>query len=255
MVKLSANVSMMFTEYDFLDRFAAARHNGFESVEFLFPYSFPLDDIAREISDTELNISVFNMPPGDWTAGDRGLAAVPGREDEFIQSIEHTLPYALKFGAKQIHCMAGITPRSTVSDAIYIANIRRAADMFAQHGIRLLIEAINLRDMPEYYLSSTGQAVDIIDEIDHPNVALQFDIYHHQMTEGDVITTLEKIIHRVQHIQIAGVPGRNEPNLGTLDYGPVFSTLDRLGYDGWVGCEYRPQNGTVAGLSWREKLL
>lgn len=254
MPRFSANLSMMFTEWPFLDRFPAARAAGFQAVEFLFPYAQPVEDIAAKVGENRLETSIFNLPPGDWAAGERGLAALPGREGEFAQSLSPALEYARALGARQLHCMAGIAPVTPEGEARFIANLRRAGDVLGAAGIKVLIEPINPRSMPGYFLTTTAQALALLDRIDHPNVGLQFDIYHHQITRGDVIRTIEAIHARIDHVQIAGVPDRHEPDTGELAYGPVFEVLDRVGYDGWVGCEYIPAGETVAGLGWRERL-
>lgn len=254
MPRFSANLSMMFTEWPFLDRFPAARAAGFHTVEFLFPYAQPVEEIAAQVGENRLETSVFNLPPGDWATGERGLAALPGREGDFAESLVPALEYARALGARQLHCMAGIAPVTSESEARFIANLRRAGDALGAAGIKVLIEPINPRAMPGYFLTTTAQALALLDRIDHPNVGLQFDIYHHQITRGDVIRTIESMHTRIDHVQIAGVPDRHEPDTGELAYGPVFEVLDRVGYDGWVGCEYIPAGETVAGLGWRERL-
>jgi hydroxypyruvate isomerase len=254
MPRFSANISMMFGEVDFLDRFAAARQAGFAAVEFLFPYAHEASDIARRVTDNALDISVFNLPPGEWAKGERGLAAVPGREGDFAESLKHTLEYGRVLGARRVHCMAGVAPGGEAETEVYVDNLRRAGDVLGAQGIEVLIEPINPRDMPGYFLTTTDQALELLDRIAHPMVGLQFDIYHHQITRGDVIRTIEAIVPRISHVQIAGVPERHEPDQGELDYGPVLATLDRVGYRGWVGCEYRPRGDSVAGLGWREAL-
>lgn len=254
MPRFSANISMMFGEVGFLDRFAAARRAGFDAVEFLFPYDFEMDDLARRVGENALDISAFNLPPGRWQDGDRGLAALPGRAAEFAGTLKHTLEYGEALGARRVHCMAGVAPVGPAETRSFVDNLRRAGDVLGNAGIEVMIEAINPRDMPGYFLTTTEQALDLLDRIDHPMVGLQFDIYHHQITRGDVIRTIEAIAPRIAHVQIAGVPGRHEPDDGELAYGPVLAALDRVGYAGWVGCEYRPRGDTVAGLGWRARL-
>ncbi|MCP5087709.1 MAG: TIM barrel protein [Rhodobacteraceae bacterium] len=255
MPKFSANISMMFTEHAFLDRFSAAREAGFGAVEILFPYDHPAELISDLLHQHGLALSVFNLHPGDWARGDRGLAAVCGGEDRFRASVEQALAYAGALGAERLHVMAGIAPSGPESDTRYIRNIRWAADRFAKAGLTALIEPINAHDMPGYFLSSTDQALELLQRIDRPNVRLQFDIYHHQITHSEVIATLERTIGQIAHIQIAGVPGRHEPDQGALDYRPVFAALGRLGYDGWVGCEYHPRGKTEDGLGWLKTLI
>ena len=249
MPKFSANLSMMFTEYPFLARFDAARACGFDAVEFLFPYAHSADEIGVAVQKNDLQISVFNLPPGDWESGDRGLAALSDRT-AFRASIAQALPYAKATGAKRLHIMAGLATPDASAEATYIDNIRFAADQFAAAGLELLIEPINPRDMPGYFLSTTDQALALMARIDQPAVRLQFDIYHHQITRGDVIKSLSEHFSQIGHIQIASVPERQEPDRGELNYQAVFTHLDHLGYDGWLGCEYRPHGKTEDGLTW-----
>ncbi|MEM9107848.1 MAG: 2-oxo-tetronate isomerase, partial [Pseudomonadota bacterium] len=241
---------MMFGEHDFLDRFPAARDAGFEAVEFLFPYQFSPEEIARSLTENDLAISVFNLYPGEWDKGDRGLAALADRKAEFRSTIQRAIPYARSSGAKQLHVMAGIADPSHETVGVYIENIRFAADALAAEGLDLLIEPINRRSMPGYFLSKTAQALDLMDRIDHPAVKLQFDIFHHQITAGDVLKTMSACKEQIGHIQIAGVPDRHEPDTGELNYAEIFRHIDNIAYSGWVGCEYVPRNGTKAGLDW-----
>lgn len=254
MPRFSANLSMMFTEWPFLDRFAAAREAGFDAVEFMFPYAEDPDAIAARVAANGLEISVFNLPPGDWEAGERGLAALAGRGDEFAAGLERTITYGRAMGARRTHCMAGIAPRDHHGEAAFIDNLRRAGDIMGRAGIKVMIEPINPRSMPGYFLTTTDQALALLDRIGHPNVGLQFDVFHHQITRGDVIRTIESIHESIEHVQIAGVPDRHEPDRGELAYWPILETLDRVGYRGWVGCEYIPAAGTLEGLGWRESL-
>lgn len=255
MPKFSANLSLMFTEYPFLERFNAARAAGFKAVEFLFPYAYSVDEIATALRQNKLEVSVFNLPPGDWEAGDRGLATLNDRCDEFRTSIAQALPYAAATEAKRLHIMAGISASDAATEAIYIDNIRYAAEQFATAGLELLIEPINPRDMQGYFLSTTAQAIRLIAKIDHPAVRLQLDIYHHQITSGDVLRSLTTNFSQIGHIQIASVPERHEPDSGELNYPAVFKHLDQLGYDGWLGCEYRPRGRTEDGLAWLQAAL
>ncbi|MCP5074417.1 MAG: TIM barrel protein [Rhodobacteraceae bacterium] len=255
MPRFSANISMMFTEHVFLDRFAAARAAGFDAVEFLFPYDHAANEIAAAVLENRLSVSVFNLACGDWNGAERGFAALAVRADEFAASVTQALPYAKAAKASRLHVMAGIAEPGRQNDACYVGNIQWAADRFAKAGLELLIEPINRRDMPGYFLSSTDQALRLMDRIDRPNVRLQLDLYHHQITHGDVLHRLEQIIGWIGHIQIAGVPDRGEPDYGELDYAPIFTALDRLGYDGWIGCEYRPRGRTVDGLGWLKTLV
>ena len=250
MPRFSANLSMMFTEYPFLARFDAARKSGFKAVEFLFPYAHSAAEVGAAVRQNKLQISVFNLPPGDWEGGDRGMAALADRQDAFRASITQAMPYAKATGATRLHVMAGLATPDAGSEATYVENIRFAADQFAAAGLELLIEPINPRDMPGYFLSTTDQALALMERINHPAVQLQFDVYHHQITRGDVIMSLSDHIAQIGHIQIASVPERHEPYMGELNYRAVFEHLDQLGYDGWLGCEYRPRGRTEDGLGW-----
>jgi hydroxypyruvate isomerase len=253
MPRFSANISMMFTEHEFLDRFAAARAAGFEAVEFLFPYDFERDRIAASLKRADLAVSVFNLPPGDWLAGDRGLAALPGRENEFRLSVEAALSYAKAANAKRLHVMAGVSrPGAGANRTTFVRNLKMAAERFGEAGLEAMIEPINQRDMPGYFLSSADDAASIIDEVGAPNLKLQFDIYHQQIIRGDVSQTLKRLLPIIGHIQIAGVPDRHEPSDGEVNYPYLFQLLDRLGYQGWIGCEYRPKGATTDGLRWRD---
>lgn len=254
MPAFSANLSMLFGEHAFMDRFAAARDAGFEAVEFLFPYEHSVSDLEKAVRRNDLSISVFNLPPGDWPAGDRGLAALPERRDAFRASIDTALPFAEAVGAQRLHVMAGNAAQTDQSHATYIDNIRHAAERFYDAGLTLLIEPLNPFDAPGYFLSSTDQAMDLVAQIDRPNVRLQFDVYHHQIIHGDVMRQLAGTMPMIGHIQIAGVPDRHEPDVGELNYPEIFRHIDDLAYDGWIGCEYRPRAGTLEGLGWLESL-
>jgi hydroxypyruvate isomerase len=257
MPKFAANLSLMFTELDFLDRFAAARANGFEAVEFLFPYAWPAADIAARLAASELQLVLHNLPAGNWAAGERGLACDPARVDEFRAGVRLALEYAAALGVRQLHCLAGIVPPGlspTAAHATYIANLRHAAGQLAAHGMRLLIEPINTWDMPGYFLTGSAQAADIIAECGAPNLFLQYDIYHMQRMEGELANTIRANFSLISHIQLADVPGRHEPGTGDIHFPHLFGLLDELGYEGWVGCEYHPLGETVAGLDWRSRL-
>lgn len=255
MPKFSANLSFLFTELPFLDRFAAAACAGFGAVEFLFPYDYPADSLAEHLHRHDLAISVFNLYPGNWDRGDRGFAALQENSKEFEQSIALAIPYAKALAASQLHIMAGIADPSPETERCYIANIRLAADRFAAHGLDVMIEPINPLSMPNYFLNGTNQAVNLIQRIDRPNVRLQFDIFHHQITSGDVLDRLEDLMPLIGHIQIAGLPDRNEPDIGILPVAEIFSLIDNLGYMGWIGCEYHPAGKTEMGLAWRDPYL
>ncbi|EEG07097.1 2-oxo-tetronate isomerase [Pseudogulbenkiania ferrooxidans] len=253
MPQFAANLTMMYTEHDFLDRFAAAARDGFRAVEYLLPYDYPAADIAARLATHGLTQALFNLPPGDWAAGERGIAALPGREEEFAASVERALEYAHATGCRRLHAMAGLVPQGanlTALRATFVANLRHAARRCAEHGITLLIEPINQRDMPGYFLSHQQQAHDIVAEVGEPNLKVQMDWYHCQIMEGDIAMRLRRHLAGVGHVQIAGVPERHEPDSGELNYPYLFALLDELGYDGYIGCEYRPRNGTSAGLAW-----
>jgi 2-dehydrotetronate isomerase len=253
MPRFAANLSMMYSEYAFLDRFAAAAADGFQAVEYLFPYEHPPADIAQRLQAHGLTQVLFNLPPGDWAAGDRGMACVPGREAAFAASVQTALPYARATGCRRLHAMAGLLPAGVSAGQArqtYVANLRAAAQVLAEEGITLLIEPINNRDMPGYFLNWQQQAHDIVAEVGAANLKVQMDFYHCQIMEGDLTRRLELHFAGVGHIQVAGVPDRHEPDGGEVAYPHLFQRLDALGYDGWIGCEYRPAGATSAGLGW-----
>ena len=254
MPRLCANLSMMFNEMPFLDRFAAARAAGFAGVEFLFPYEFPAAELARRLSDNGLTQALFNMPPGDWAAGERGTASLPGRQMEFRDGVRRALDYAAALDCKLVHCMAGIVPVGLAHDtaaATYAANLAWASELALAAGVRIAIEPINHRDMPGFFLNTQAQGAAIVEAIGRDRLGLQFDLYHCQITEGDVTKRMELHLPAIAHMQIADVPARNEPGSGEIGWDFVFRRMDELGYTGWVGCEYRPAGDTVAGLGWR----
>jgi hydroxypyruvate isomerase len=256
MPRLAANLSMMFNEVPFLERFDAAARAGFKAVEFLFPYDFPAADLRARLNAAGLSQVLFNMPPGDWAAGDRGTASVPGRQAEFRDGIARGLDYAAALDCKLVHVMAGIPPAGTApvtAAALFAANLAWAAEQAKAAGVKLVIEPINLRDMPGFHLSTTGQAAAVIEAIGRDRVGLQFDIYHCQVTEGDITKRMEALLPIIAHMQLADVPARNEPGSGEIAWDYVFKRIDALGYQGWIGCEYRPAGDTVAGLAWRKK--
>ncbi len=256
MPKLAANLSMMFQETAFLDRFAAAAATGFTGVEYLFPYDFPASEIAARLERHRLAQALFNLPPGDWAKGERGMAALPGREGEFIAGLESALDYARATGCRLLHAMAGIWPAGLdrrEGMSVYVANLRRAADRAAVHGVTLLIEPINTRDMPGYFLNTSREAVAVLKEVGRDNVKLQLDLYHCQIMEGDLATHIRALAGQYAHVQIAGVPERHEPDRGEVNYAYLLEVLDEVGYAGWVGCEYRPAAKTGAGLAWARR--
>ena len=251
MPRFAANLTMMFQEVAFLDRFAAAAAAGFDAVEFLFPYDFEMSQIARSLQDNQLTQALFNLPPGDWAAGERGLAALPGRKREFRDSVATALRYAGATGVGRLHVMSGIARRDDPqASACYRESLAYLCDQAGQAGLDVLIEPINARDMPGYFLNDFNYAADLIADLGLANLKLQFDIYHRQIIHGDVLTGLKALMPIIGHVQIAAVPLRNEPGTGELDDMRVLTALDTLGYSGFVGCEYRPAAGTVEGLGW-----
>ena len=249
--KFAANLSMMFKEHDFLDRFDAAAGAGFASVEFLFPYDHPPEAIAERLRRNDLEQALFNLPPGDWDAGERGIAALPGRFAEFKSGLDRAIDYVSATGAKRVHMMSGNASRADV-DAVasYRRAIGLAAPILAERGVDLLLEPINSRNMPGYFLNDFGFASDLIADLALPNVKLQFDVYHRQILHGDVTMSFRALQPIVGHVQIASVPSRNEPDGEELNYPYLFAEFDRLGYDGFVGCEYNPRGATNEGLDW-----
>tara|TARA_R110002074_G_scaffold38300_1_gene103651 strand:- start:8763 stop:9557 length:795 start_codon:yes stop_codon:yes gene_type:complete len=256
MIRLAANLSMLFTEHDFIDRFPAAAKAGFRGVEYLFPYAYDPDELRNALNANDLTQVLFNLPPGDWEAGDRGLTSLPGREQEFRDSVSRAIRYAEALDCSQLHAMAGLLPAEADVDVrsahlnTYVNNLRYAAAELAKVGKTLLIEPINGRDMPGFFLQRQAQARDILAQVGADNLRVQFDAYHCQIVEGDLIRNLETQFPNIGHVQIAGVPERQEPDVGELNYPAILARLDALGYQGWVGCEYRPAGDTQAGLGW-----
>ena len=253
MPRFAANLSMMFNEVPFLERFAAAADAGFKGVEYLFPYDLPAEAIEEQLRKHHLDNVLFNLPPGNWAAGERGIACLPGREEEFRKSVGDAVTYAVRLKVARVHAMAGLAPSgadAALLRATYVANLKYAAAECARHGIMLLIEAINTRDIPGFYLNTQAQAYGILQEVGAPNLKMQVDLYHMQIMEGDLEMKLRKYTAECGHIQIASVPKRNEPDAGEVAYSHLFGVLDEIGYKGWVGCEYRPAGKTVDGLNW-----
>ena len=253
MPRFAANLSMMFNEVPFLDRFAAAAGAGFKGVEYLFPYDYPAETIEQQLQKHNLDNVLFNLPPGNWAAGERGITCLPGREEEFRAGVASAVAYATRLKTPRVHAMAGIVPAGTstaAAHATYIANLKYAAGECAKHGLTLLIEAINTRDMPGFFLNTQAQSYAVLEEVAAPNLQMQMDLYHMQIMEGDLETKLRKYAAHCGHVQIAGVPHRHEPNTGEVRYSYLYGVLDSLGYSGWVGCEYRPAAKTVDGLGW-----
>ena len=265
MPRFAANLSMLYNDVDFLDRFAAAASDGFKAVEYLFPYAYPAEELAARLQANCLQQVLFNAPPGNWDAGERGLACLPGREVEFREGIAKAVEYAKVLQCPRIHVMAGLVPQgadAAIVRATYIANVHYAAEQAAPHGIEILLEPINGRDMPGFFLSRQDQAHALIAEIGATNVKVQMDLYHCQIVEGDLAMKVRQYLPtgNVGHFQIAGVPERHEPDVGEINYTYLFKLLDSLGYHGWIGCEYRPARGAAAhatsdGLGWLKPWL
>ena len=255
MPKFAANLTMMFSEWEFLDRFAAAADAGFQAVEFLFPYAYAPEDIRDRLEANGLTPALFNLPPGDWAAGERGLAALPWRGEAFRASLATALRYAEAIGVKRLHVMSGNADReNAVHRQTFEEALGYACDAASPLGLDIVIEPINGRDMPGYFLNDFPFAIETIKKLNRHNLKLQYDIYHRQILHGDVLQSLEAAMPLIGHIQVASVPARNEPGSGELNDHKVFHAIDALGYSGFIGCEYRPANGTLAGLRWLKTL-
>jgi hydroxypyruvate isomerase len=256
MPKFAANLSFMFQDIGFLDRFDAAARAGFKAVEFLFPYDHPPETIAERLERNRLSLALFNTGAGDWAGGERGLAALPGREQEFRDGVDTAIVYARATKCPLLHMMAGLPPEghdNKAGERVYIDNLRWAADRVAAAELTAVIEPINTRDIPGYFLNYTGQAMRIIERVGRANLKLQLDLYHVQIMEGDLAQKIRALAGHYPHVQIAGNPGRNEPATGEIHYPYLFDLFDEIGYAGWIGCEYRPQGDTLAGLGWAKK--
>jgi 2-dehydrotetronate isomerase len=254
--KFAANLSMMFQDIGFLDRFDAAARAGFNGIEFLFPYDHRPEEVAERLERNGLSLALFNTVPGDWAGGERGLAALPGREREFRDGVGKAIVYATAAKCPLLHAMAGLWPDGrdkAEGERTYVDNLRWAADRVAAAGLTLVIEPINTRDIPGYFLNYTGEAMRIIEAVGRPNLKLQLDLYHVQIMEGDLATKVRTLAGAYPHVQIAGNPGRHEPDVGEINYPYLFDLLDEIGFAGWIGCEYRPKGDTLAGLRWAKK--
>ncbi|MDK1386048.1 Hydroxypyruvate isomerase [Ensifer psoraleae] len=253
MPRFAANLTMLFNEAPFLDRFSLAAKAGFEGVEYLFPYEFEKMALRAALDRNGLTQVLHNLPAGDWACGERGIAILPDRIDEFRKGVASAIDYATALDCKQVNCLVGIAPDG-VSDTILrttlVANLRLAATELGKHGIRLLIEPINRFDIPGFYLNTVEQAASIIDEVGSDNLFVQYDLYHQQRTQGELIGTYRRFADRIAHVQLADNPGRNEPGTGEINYPHVFDALEAAGYDGWIGCEYKPLTTTAEGLGW-----
>ena len=257
MPQFAANLTMLYNEVPFLERFERAANSGFKAVEFLFPYAYEAAEIKNLLEKHHLKLVLHNLPAGDWDAGERGIACHPDRIEEFRTGVAKAIEYATYLNVAQVNCLAGKAPAGVDTKLVhdtFVSNLKYAAEQLKQVNIKLLIEPINTFDIPGFYLSKTQQAIDIMDEVGSDNLYLQYDIYHAQRMEGELSNTTEKNLSKIAHIQLADNPGRNEPGTGEIHYPYLFKMLDRIGYQGWIGCEYKPATTTEAGLSWMQKL-
>ena len=255
MPRFAANLTMLFNEVSFLERFALAKSSGFNAVEFLFPYSFDVEAIKSALDQYSLKLVLHNLPAGDWDAGERGIACLPDRVTEFRSGVTKAIEYATILGVPQLNCLAGKAPIGSnpkVLHDTFVANLQYAASELKKVGLKLLIEPINTFDIPGFYLSRTEQGIAILDAVGADNAFLQYDIYHAQRMEGELANTIQKNLSRIAHIQLADNPGRNEPGTGEIHYDYLFKFLDRIGYTGHIGCEYKPLKSTLAGLGWMD---
>jgi hydroxypyruvate isomerase len=258
MPNLAANLTLMFNEVDFLDRFAAAAKAGFKAVEFLFPYEYDKDLLKRKLEENQLTLVLHNLPAGNWANGERGIGCHADRVAEFEDGVDRAIDYATTLGCKQLNCLAGLRPAHRDPMELretFIRNLQFAAIRTKAAGIKLLIEAINTRDIPGFFLTNSAQAVDIIKAVGSDNLFFQYDIYHMQIMEGDLAPTIEKHLKLIPHMQLADTPGRHEPGTGEINYGFLLPHLDKIGYTGWIGCEYKPATTTEAGLGWTKPYL
>ncbi len=254
MPKFAANLTMLFNEVPFLERFEKAANNGFTAVEFLFPYAFDVQEIRDRLTRHKLALVLHNLPAGDWDAGERGIACHPDRVQEFREGVARAISYATALGVSQLNCLAGKTPSGVSAEVLrktFVENLRFAATELKKAGLKLLIEPINTFDIPGFYLSGTSQALAIMDELGADNLFLQYDIYHMQRMEGELAASMQRHLPRIAHLQLADNPGRNEPGTGEINYAFLFQFIDKIGYTGWIGCEYKPATTTEAGLGWR----
>jgi hydroxypyruvate isomerase len=257
MPKFAANLTMLFNEVPFLDRFEAAAKNGFKAVEFLFPYAYPTQEIKARLDAHHLSLVLHNLPAGNWDSGERGIGCLPDRIDEFRAGVKQAIEVATQLGAPQLNCLAGKAPADVSHELLrktFVENLRYAAAEFKKANLRLLIEPINTFDIPGFYLNTTLQAITILDEVGADNAFVQYDIYHAQRMEGELAATMQKFLSRIGHMQLADNPARNEPGTGEINYRFLFQFIDKIGYPGWIGCEYKPATTTEAGLGWRSTL-
>jgi hydroxypyruvate isomerase len=254
MPKFAANLTMLYNEVDFLDRFDAAAKSGFAGIEYLFPYAYPKEQLAERLAKHKLTQVLHNLPAGDWAGGERGIACHPDRVGEFQDGVAKAIDYANALGCKQVNCLAGIAPANADPEKVrttFVANLRFAAEKLGAAGIKLLIEPINTYDIPGFWLSRTQQALDVIRDVGSNNLYLQYDIYHMQRMEGELANTIKAHLPQIAHVQLADNPGRNEPGTGEINYRFLFGYIDSIGYEGWIGCEYKPKGKTIDGLVWR----
>ncbi|MBL8319506.1 MAG: hydroxypyruvate isomerase [Burkholderiaceae bacterium] len=257
MPKFAANLTMLFNEVPFLDRFERAAKAGFTAVEFLFPYAYPAAELKARLQGNGLQLVLHNLPPGDWDGGERGIGCHPDRVAEFRAGVARGIDYATALGAPQLNCLAGKAPAGVDAATLrrtFVDNLRFAAGEFRRAGLKLLIEPINYYDIPGFWLNTTAQAIGVLDEVGADNAFVQYDIYHAQRMEGELAATVQKHLARIAHMQLADNPGRHEPGTGEINYAFLFAHLDRIGYGGWIGCEYKPEGLTEAGLGWRQRL-
>ena len=253
MPKFSANLTMLFTDVDFLKRFERAARAGFTAVEYLFPYSWDKNQLVNELAKFSLQQVLHNLPAGDWQAGERGIACLPGREREFQDGVGRAIEYAKALKCPRLNCLVGKTPGGVAPEKVrqtLVGNLRFAAAALEKEGIRLLLEALNSRDVPGFCLVRTQDVLQLIQEVNHPNVYVQYDVYHMQVMEGNLTKTLQENLARIAHIQIADNPGRNEPGTGEINFTNLFRFIDEMKYEGWIGCEYNPAGKTEDGLGW-----
>jgi hydroxypyruvate isomerase len=255
MPKLAANLSTLFAELPFLERFGAAARAGFRYVEYQFPYQWNAQELARRAREAGVRVVLHNLPAGDFAKGERGIACLPGREREFRDSLEQAIPYAKAVDCPRLNCLAGLAPADRAHFDVLVANVRYAARRLGEAGLQLVLEAINTRSVPGFFLSRSAQAIDVLNAAGEPNAFLQYDFFHMQVMEGDLAKTVERLLPRIGHIQLADVPDRHEPGSGEINFDFLLRHLDAIGYSGWVGCEYNPRGDTLEGLKWARPYL
>jgi hydroxypyruvate isomerase len=258
MPRLAANVSTLFKELPFLERFGAAARAGFKAVEYQYPYEFAAEDVARAVRDAGVEVVLHNTPRGDSARNESGTAALPGREMDFRHYLDQALHYALAVGCRRLHCTAGVVPQGgerAAMHATYVSNLRHAAATLARHEMQVLIEPLSVHTVAGYFLTGSAQAISVLDEVGAGNASLQYDLFHMQVMEGNLAATIERLLPRIGHMQVADVPGRHEPGTGELNFPFLLAHIDRLGYSGWIGCEYNPAGETVEGLTWAQPYL